>query len=294
MLRKLLLPTLTVLGLFLGLVATATPAQAAPLPLPLPVVDMTAVVTASQVEGYRGNQPSIGDDASTVLVQQALNAKGFRNAVDGQYGRATTAAYIKYQRSLGYRGIDANGIPGPASLAKLGKGRFTVVNVIQIGSRKDKYGTKRVSTRTKRMLATADASVPWALKVSQGSYCILEKTGCAKASAGTHDCGGIIDLSVTGLSTSQRWRTVQAMRAAGFAAWWRTPSQCGGCWPNHIHAIAIGDTDLWQSNGKYGNRDQVADYYVGRNGLSGHAKDNTPAQYRAPFTTWERLLLTAR
>jgi hypothetical protein len=289
MLRKLLLPALTALALFLG----TAPAHAASPPAPLPVVDMTAVAAAAQVEGFRGNQIGLGDDASTRLVQLALIAKGFRVVADGHYGRATTAAYIKYQRSLGYRKIDANGIPGPQSLAKLGRGRFTVAGVVQVGSRKDTYGAKRVNTRTKLMLASADLTVPWTIQVSQGSYCSLEKRGCAAASGGTHDGGGAIDLKVTGLSTTQRWRTVQALRSVGFAAWLRSPGQCGGCWPYHIHAVAIGDTDLWQKNGKYGNRDQVADYFVGRNGLSGHGRDNTPARYRVPFTTWERLAVPA-
>jgi hypothetical protein len=284
MLRKLLLPALTALALLLG----TAPAHAASPPAPLPVVDMTAVVTAAQVEGLRGNQVRLGDDPSTRLVQLALTARSFRVVADGHYGRATTAAYRKYQRSLGYRSIDANGLPGPQSLKRLGRGRFTVAGVVEVGSRTDKYGTKRVNTRTRQMLAAADRALPWPVRVSQGSYCRLQKSGCAAASAGTHDGGGTVDIKVSGLTTTQRWRTVQALRSVGFAAWLRSPRQCGGCWPYHIHAVAIADTDLWQKNGKYGNRDQVADYFVGRNGLSGHARDNTPLKYRAPFTTWER------
>jgi hypothetical protein len=90
------------------------------------------------------------------------------------------------------------------------------------------------------------------------------------------------------LTTTQRWQTVRALRAVGFAAWLRTPAQCGGCWPYHIHAVAIGDPDLWQRGGGLANRDQVADYAVGRNGLASHAADDTPAAYRVPFTWWER------
>jgi hypothetical protein len=270
----------------LALLATATPAQASALP----VVNMEAVDTAAFVEGSRGNQPTIGDDASTKLIQRALTAIGFKVTIDGRYSRATTVAYAKYQRSIGYKGIDANGIPGYQSLTKLGKGRFSVANVVQIGSRHDHYGAKRVNTRTKLMLTAADRTVPWTLKVSQGSYCVLEKSGCAKASAGTHDGGGSIDIKASSLSKTQRWRTVQALRKVGFAAWLRVPSQCGGCWPTHIHAVAIGDTDMWQKNKKYTNRDQVGDYFVGRNGLAGHKRDNTPAKYRVAFITWERYL----
>lgn len=265
---------------------TATPIAAASVQV-LPQVDMAAVEVAAQVEGSRGNQPALGDDPSTRLIQRALTARGFPVAATGLYGRGTTAAYIEFQRSLGYRSIDANGVPGTGSLLALGQGRFTVVNPVRIGSRSDRYGTKRVNTRTRLMLAAADQKLPWTVQVSQGSYCIFEKSGCASASGGTHDGGGAIDVRVQDLSTTQRWRTVQALRQVGFAAWLRMPSQCGGCWSAHIHAVAIADTDMWQRDGKYTNRDQVADYFVGRNGLSSHGLDDTPLGYRAAFTTWE-------
>lgn len=289
MIRPLLVPAFAVLALA-ATAATIAPTEAAAA---LPVVDMGAVTTAAFVEGYRGNQPSLGDDASTKLIQRALTAKGYPVTIDGRYSRATTTAYIKYQKSIGYRGIDANGIPGPGSLAKLGQGRFTVNNVVQIGSRTDHYGTKRVNTRTKNMLAAADRKVAWNITVTQGSYCVLVKSGCAKASAGTHDGGGSIDIMASSLTTTQRWQTVKALRSVGFAAWLRLPSQCGGCWPTHIHAVAIGDTDMWQTNLKYTNRDQVADYFVGRNGLANHGTDNTPTTYRVPFITWEQYLAQA-
>lgn len=274
--------------------ATASPTTNAASVQALPQVDMAAVDVAAQVEEYRGNQPALGDDPSTRLVQKALTARGFRVVIDGHYGRSTTAAYINFQRSLGYRSIDANGIPGPNSLRALGQGRFSVVNTVSTGSRSDRYGTKRVNTRTRLMLAAADQKLPWTVQVSQGSYCIFDKAGCASASAGTHDGGGSIDVRVKDLSTTERWRTVQALRQVGFAAWLRTSGQCGGCWSAHIHAVAIADTDMWQRDGKYTNRDQVADYFVGRNGLSGHGLDDTPSRYRAAFTTWEAYRSTSR
>lgn len=280
MTRRFVLLLLTALAL----VVPSQPAAAKTLP----VVDMTALDAAAHVEGYRGNQPALGDDPSTILVQQALTKKGFTVEADGEYGRATTKAYTKFQRSLGYKTIDANGVPGPESLAVLGAGRFTVSHVVQVGSRSDTYYGKRVNTRTRQMLVAADAAVPWKLRLAQGSYCGLVKARCAAASAGTHDGGGVVDVSVKGMSTTRRWQTVQALRQVGFAAWLRTPSQCGGCWSAHIHAVAIGDTDVWQRNGKFTNRDQVADYCVGRNGLSGHKRDNTPTAYRVPFITWEQ------
>ena len=270
----------------LALIATMSPAPASALP----VVDMGAVTTAAFVEGSRGNQPSLGDDASTKLIQRALTARGFPVAIDGRYGRATTAAYARYQRSLGRRGINANGIPSYKSLKKLGKGRFTVGNAVRRGGRDASYGGKRVNRRTSLMLAAADSKLSWSLRLTQGSYCVLERSGCAAASSGTHDGGGSIDVSARSMSTSRQWRTVRALRSVGFAAWLRVPSQCGGCWGTHIHAVAIGDPDMWQKNGRYTNRDQVGDYFVGLNGLASHRPDNTPAEYRVPFITWEQYL----
>jgi len=39
----------------------------------------------------------------------------------GQYGSATKEAYTKWQRHLGFKGSDANGIPGDVSLTRLGR-----------------------------------------------------------------------------------------------------------------------------------------------------------------------------
>lgn len=272
----------------LAVTAAAVPASGAVPTAAGPAVDMAVVEVAAQVEGRYGDQAGLGDDASTRLVQQALSARGFPAAADGWYGRATTAAYAAYQRSLGYSGIDANGLPGPSSLSLLGTDRFTVTHPVSTGSTSDSYGGARVNTRTRRMLAAADGTVPWSIRLDQGSYCAFGGTGCDPTSAGTHDGGGVVDVNAAGLTGTQRWRTVRALRTVGFAAWLRTPAQCGGCWPYHIHAVAIGDPDLWQRDGGVTNRDQVADYYVGLNGLAGHAADETPAAYRAPFTWWER------
>jgi len=42
-------------------------------------------------------------------------------AFDGHWGTATTNAYARYQRALGYSGSDADGIPGRATLGLLGQ-----------------------------------------------------------------------------------------------------------------------------------------------------------------------------
>lgn len=56
-------------------------------------------------------------------VEQALAAQGLlseRYSNDGYAGDAARAAYRRWQQSLGYRGKDADGIPGEASMKALG------------------------------------------------------------------------------------------------------------------------------------------------------------------------------
>lgn len=242
-----------------------------------PAVSMENLVAQSQVEPYRGDQPDLPGDAAVEAVQRALAEEGFDVTVDGWFGSETAEVYAEWQESLGYSGLAANGIPGPSSLAALGEGRFEVKDEIQIGARTT-FSGRTVNQRTRDMLAEARAILGYDLVVTQGSY----NPGGVGASAGTHDGGGAVDISVSSLSTTQRWETVKALRTVGFAAWLRTPDQ--GPWPYHIHAIAIGDTDL-----SIAARNQVADYYTGRNGLASHAADNTPEAYRVPFTWWEKL-----
>ncbi|MFJ6572112.1 N-acetylmuramoyl-L-alanine amidase [Streptomyces sp. NPDC091292] len=63
-------------------------------------------------------------------VEAALRAEGLlagSYATDGSFGSVTVRAYAQWQRRLGYTGAAADGIPGRASLQKLGaKHGFTV------------------------------------------------------------------------------------------------------------------------------------------------------------------------
>jgi peptidoglycan hydrolase-like protein with peptidoglycan-binding domain len=270
--RRRFLAGVAGIGLSAAVTLTGTPATAT-----LPSVNMEYVVVQSQVEPGRSNSALPGDD-SVRAVQSALRAKGFGTTADGWFGSGTAEDYAAWQRRLGYTGLAANGIPGPTSLTKLGENRYTVVRKISVGGMTT-YSGKTVNQRTRSMLAAADAKVPFSIVVSQGSY----NAGGVAASAGTHDGGGAVDISVSALTSTQRWQAVAALRTVGFAAWLRTPSQ--GDWPYHIHAIAIGDTDL-----STGARAQVKDYYGGLNGLASHAADNTPSSYRRAFTWWEKYL----
>jgi len=51
------------------------------------------------------------------LVQQALNkVRGWSLELNGLYDRRTREAYAEFQRKIGYRGSDADGVPGLQSL----------------------------------------------------------------------------------------------------------------------------------------------------------------------------------
>ncbi|GAB3440118.1 peptidoglycan-binding protein [Actinophytocola sediminis] len=244
----------------------------------LVTVDMEQVLLACQVDPPKsGTGTTPGAESHVLLVEEALRAKGLLAAAqtDGHFGTSTLTAYAAWQRSLGYSGLDANGVPGRTSLTQLGSGRFDVSRPVSAGSRTDSYGGRRVNTRTADMLRAADATLSWNLTLTQGSY-----TSSNPDSAGTHDGGGVVDIGVNSMSTTQRWQTVRALRTVGFAAWLRTPSDG---FAYHIHANGISDPDMSRTA-----RDQVNDYYYGRNGLANNAADNTPEAYRVSLTWWEK------
>ncbi|MDX6742002.1 peptidoglycan-binding domain-containing protein [Actinocorallia sp. A-T 12471] len=241
----------------------------------LPTVDMEAVVKAAQIDPRRADSKlTPGAKASVLLVERALRDRKLLAAkwVDGYFGTTTVAAYAKFQKSLGYKGLAANGLPGKSSLAKLGAGRFKVKRAIGPGG-KVKSGGVVLNARTRDMLAAAKKLHGRKLVLDQGSY----NPGGDPTSAGTHDGGGVVDISVKGMNAATRTAVVRALRRVGFAAWVRDPSQAD--WPWHIHAVAISDTDLsGQAQG------QVGDYYLGLNGLAGRGKDDGP---KVAIRTWE-------
>lgn len=132
---------------------------------------------------------------------------------------------------------------------------------------------RTVNVRTAQMLKRAQARLGMDLTVIQGSY----NAGGVSASAGTHDGGGAVDLSVRDYSYNTIQRVVKALRDVGFAAWYRTSSQ--GPWSPHVHAIAIGDDEM-----SSGARSQVDQYYNGTNGLAGRDRDDGPRV--SPIPVW--------
>lgn len=259
-------------------VAAATAAVAA-LPqagvAAVPKVNMEKLVLAAQLDPVKDNTDVTPGAAESVrLVEQALQAEGLLDTeyVDGHFGTVTRTAYSKWQKSLGYTGLAANGMPGKASLAALGKGRFTVTRVIGPGARTE-WQDWPFNARTLAMLKEAQRLSGVRFVVEQGSY----SPGADPTSAGTHDGGGAVDLDAEELTAKQRTAAVRALRKVGFAAWLRTPSQ--GDWPLHIHAVAINDTDLARQA-----QEQVGDYFLGRNGLANNGPDDGP---KVAKTTWE-------
>jgi hypothetical protein len=101
----------------------STPKPPAPKPLPKPtkpVVDLSKLVAAARSNPAQRGTPVTYSGVRTVeaaLVDAGLLAKRYS---DGHYGTTTIAAYAKWQTKLGYRGKDADGIPGRTSLERLG------------------------------------------------------------------------------------------------------------------------------------------------------------------------------
>ncbi|MGW4986307.1 peptidoglycan-binding protein [Streptomyces mirabilis] len=97
--------------------ATAdAPAGAPAKPATSAKVDLSNLVRA--FEEFPHN-PAAG---SVAVIQHALAAeKLYKGKVDGAAGKATKAAYKAWQIKRGYRGKDADGIPGQKSLAALAK-----------------------------------------------------------------------------------------------------------------------------------------------------------------------------
>jgi peptidoglycan hydrolase-like protein with peptidoglycan-binding domain len=239
---------------------------------------MEAVLKAAQIDPRRADDTQTpGAHDSVLLVEQALQAKGLLSSqyVDGYFGTTTIDAYSQYQKSLGYTGIDASGLPGKTSLEKLGEGRYTVTNPVSAGSQVTYHGVT-LNTRTKAMLVAAEGIFGSSVSLTQGSY----NPGGVDASAGTHDGGGAMDISVSNLSSTSRTNLLKALRKVGFAAWLRTPAQG---FAYHIHAMAISDPDL-----SSGAQHQTGDYYLGMNGLAGRGADDGPAVTKVTWEEYQR------
>jgi hypothetical protein len=255
--------------------ALAPAASADPPSLDRPRINMERALLAAQVDpGRPGTGITRGAKGSVLRIERRLRRKGLlaKRFVDGHFGGSTRSAYSAWQRRLGFSGLSANGLPRETSLKRLAGARYRVVRVVTVGPRRN-VGGHTLNRRTNRMkMAAANrlGNCKWA--ITQGSY----NPGVSQ-SAHTHDGGGALDLNVArGCGT--RPHAVRALRKVGFAAWFRPDNP--GVWNAHIHAIAVGDTDLHPEAA-----DQVSEYYRGGDGLAGSAPDNGP---KVKKITWEQ------
>lgn len=116
---------------------------------------------------------------------------------------------------------------------------------------------------------------------TQGGY----NAGGVAASAGTHDRGAAMDLSVHGLTSQQISAVVLCARSVGWAAWYRPAIK--GLWPAHVHMIRLADQRDSQGRivadptASSGAKSQVVDYRNGLNGLADRRADTGPILYGA-------------
>ncbi|MFD9212102.1 LysM peptidoglycan-binding domain-containing protein [Streptomyces sp. NPDC059544] len=93
-----------------------------------PVVSLAKLIAAFKADAPKKGTPV--SYAPTIHVERALVAEGLLASqyADGHAGTATRSAYSLLQQRYGYRGRDADGLPGRSSLTRLGKAHgFTVV-----------------------------------------------------------------------------------------------------------------------------------------------------------------------
>lgn len=134
-----------------------------------------------------------------------------------------------------------------------------------------------INKRTYEMLAYAQMLYGGQINITndaitQGSY-----TNAIEESFNSHAGGGVVDLSVMAPGTYEILYQdldllIQALRLAGFAAWFRDFDVLYDGSPPHIHAIAIGDRTL-----SLAAREQLAGpfgYFWGYNGIK--TEDNIP------------------
>lgn len=122
-----------------------------------------------------------------LLVQKALKKLVGLDYSSGPgiFGDKTKAAYKKYQKTLGYTGPDADGIPGPTSLEKLGKasGLFRVRDLLTV-SKPAAAAAKVKSIVTGRVSSPVPGhGVTYAFGVRNARYAAGYHTGADYAAA---------------------------------------------------------------------------------------------------------------
>jgi hypothetical protein len=118
-------PGETTLRRLLGKLPSKSAARPAAKPAAKPTVDLSNLVAAARRDPEL-RQGGTTHPADVRIVEAALKAEGLLSATyaaDGSFGSLTKTAYAAWQRRCGYSGSGADGIPGRASLEKLGAKR---------------------------------------------------------------------------------------------------------------------------------------------------------------------------
>ena len=121
---------------------------------------------------------------------------------------------------------------GPELMDRINAKRFANGGAVGDYS-KVSYRGKTFNGRTAKMLQQAENAYGSGFNFYQGSY-----SSGVKASMGTHDGGGAVDI----VPPRNIDKALKALSLAGFWAKWR-----GSMKPPHIHALAIGDKELSNS-----------------------------------------------
>lgn len=223
----------------------------------------------------------VGDRGARVKdIQHDLAGLGFlKGKLSGRFDAATKAAVQRFE--LARKQSAPDGVADlntekllDREMAKVDTLRNPSVKAPPSNYHRVQFRGSEMNVRTQVLLQRAEQYLKGdaQFSVTQGSY----STGVA-ASAGTHDGGGALDISVSGKSQAEIGKMVKALRQAGFAAWQRTPAD--GL-PPHIHAIAIGDREAAPLA-----KQQVQNYFDGRNGLANNGPDRNAAVGR-PYPRW--------
>lgn len=203
-------------------------------------------------------------------LQQHLKTLGFyKSTVDGSYGPVTKAAVQAFEKKHGWTPDGIAGSRVQETAAKEAKAKpkpsWQTVKAPPSDYRVVSFRGVKVNVRTRVMVERAESymkamGLSSKLSITQGSF-----SNGVSASAGTHDGGGALDISIRGYSAANADKIVKAMRMAGFAAWRRGVNDT---FSPHIHAIAIGDKRATQVA-----KNQVTEYFRGGDGLVGSKRD---------------------
>ena len=175
---------------------------------------MEATVKAAQIDPRRAdNTLTPGAKSSVLLVEQALAGQAASWTRSGSTATSAPRRSTPTRHSSGRSATPAStrtGCPGKTSLTTLGAGPLHRHERHRPGSQ-DRPRRRHHHQHPHAGHARRGRSVCSAARssLSQGSY----NPGGDPTSAGTHDGGGVVDVSVDGMTAATRTRSPRALRA---------------------------------------------------------------------------------